>query len=70
MFVIAIFLDIIHWPTTQPGVIGDHTLADGLSLCFSVMFWHLTQQDVRFKDAQGYSILTLRMTVSPYSGIS
>jgi hypothetical protein len=62
------FSDIVQWPTTLPGAIKPHSLADGLGLCFSVLFWHLSQQDVRLKNSQGTNLLILRMTVRRYPG--
>ena len=44
-------------------------LTDGLGVCFSVMFWHLNQQDVRLKSSLGDSLLTVRMIVTKELGI-
>jgi hypothetical protein len=65
---ITYILDIVQWPTTRPGTIRPHPLTDGLGLCFSVFFWHLSQQDVRLKNSHGENLLALRMTFSTYSG--
>ena len=54
---------------TMPGVIRPIMLMDGLGLCFSVMFWRMSQQDVRLKSAQGDSLLTIRMIVAGGPGI-
>ena len=54
---------------TKPGVIRPTKITDGLGLCFSVMFWRLSQQDVRLKSSQGDSLLTIRLFMTADTGI-
>jgi hypothetical protein len=61
MVLYFLFLDIIQWPMTKPGVFEPVNLSDGLGLCFSVRFWRLSQQDVRLKNSQRNSVLTVRL---------